>query len=80
MGALPDGVVEAEGSLWVANTTDGDVTRIDPATFATVDRIRSVRARRGSRTGFGAVWVANSGDRTVSRINASTGDVVSSSR
>ena len=27
VGSLPDGVVEAEGFLWVANTADDEVTR-----------------------------------------------------
>jgi YVTN family beta-propeller protein len=77
VGALPDGVVEADGSLWVANTTDGDVTRIDPETFAAVDTVEVGASPAGIAAGFGSIWVANSGDRTVSRINASTGDVVS---
>ena len=78
VGALPDGVVEAEGFLWVANTTDGEVTRIDAADLRPDgQRSRSAPARRAIAAGFGAIWVANSGDRTVSRINASTGDVVS---
>jgi peptide/nickel transport system substrate-binding protein len=77
VGALPDGVVEAEGSLWVVNTTDDEVTRIDAATLLPIDAISVGAGPTSLATGFGAVWVANNGDRTVSRINASTGDVVS---
>ena len=39
VGSLPDGVVEAEGFLWVANTADDEVTRIDAATFSSMDAI-----------------------------------------
>ena len=77
VGALPDGVVEAAGSLWVANTADGEVSQIDPVTFKPTDTLQVGRGPTGITEGFGSVWVANSDDRSVSRINASTGDVVS---
>ena len=77
VGSLPDGVVEAEGSLWVANTTDGEVTRINPETFAPIGKIEVGAGPTAIASGFGSIWVVNSDDRSVSRIHASTGDVVS---
>ncbi len=77
VGALPDGIVDAGGFLWVANTADGEVSQIDPVTLETIDSIQVGRGPTGITEGFGSVWVANSDDRSVSRINASTGDVVS---
>jgi peptide/nickel transport system substrate-binding protein len=77
VGALPDGVTEAEGFLWVANTTDGEVSQIDPVTFNRVETIDVGAGPTGIVGGFGSIWVANSDDRSVSRINASTRDVVS---
>ena len=77
VGALPDGVVAAEGFLWVANTADGEVSQIDPVTFKPIDAIPVGRGPTGIAEGFGSVWVTNSDERSVSRIDTSTGDVVS---
>ena len=76
VGGLPDGVAVADGSLWVANTTDGTVTRVDSATARPVQTIRVGASPSGIVSGFGAIWVANSGDRTVQRINPATNEVV----
>ncbi len=54
--------------MWVANRSDGVVTRIDASTNSAItipvgDKPVAVAV------GGGAVWVANSGDGTVSRID-----------
>ena len=69
VGARPDGVAYGEGAVWVANTTDGTVSRVDPATRAVVQTIEVGGAPSGVAVGFGSVWVANSDARSVSQIN-----------
>ncbi|MFI5254261.1 MAG: ABC transporter substrate-binding protein [Candidatus Limnocylindrales bacterium] len=76
VGGLPDGVAVANGSLWVANTTDGTVSRLDSATGRVVQTIHVGASPAGIASGFGAIWVADSGDRTVDRIDPTTNDVV----
>ena len=76
VGGLPDGVAVANGSLWVANTTDGTVTRLDSTTARPIDTIPVGASPSGIVAGFGAIWVANSGERTVQRIDPTTNTVV----
>jgi len=69
VGRGPSGIAFGGGYVWVANTDDDTVTRIDPRTSATVS-LRVGDAPTGVAYGDGAIWVANSGDGTVSRIDA----------
>ncbi|MGN6176150.1 MAG: BTAD domain-containing putative transcriptional regulator, partial [Streptosporangiaceae bacterium] len=72
----PDGLAYGDGSVWAADTTEGTVSRIDPATHAVVDQI-PVGSDPAAVTVTGQdVWVANSGDGTVSRISAEANAVV----
>jgi len=59
------------GFVWVTNTDDDSVSRIDPLTQS-VTRIPVGRSPRGVAYGAGAVWVADGGDGTVKRIDGST--------
>jgi YVTN family beta-propeller protein len=75
----PEGRADGEvalgaGSLWVTNTVDGTVTRIDAATGKVLVRIPVLPAPRGLAFADGAVWVTsfNNGDVAVSRIDPST--------
>ena len=77
-GNRPDAIAFGEGALWVANTGDDTVSRIDPDTRSVVQTIEVGNGPSGLATGFGSVWVANSGERTVSRINAASNRVVQS--
>lgn len=77
-GNRPDAIAFGEGALWVANTGDDTVSRIDPDTRSVVQTIEVGNWPGGLATGFGSVWVANSGERTVSRINAASNRVVQS--
>jgi peptide/nickel transport system substrate-binding protein len=77
-GNRPDAIAFGEGALWVANTGDDTVSRIDPGTRLVVQTIEVGNGPSGLATGFGSVWVANSGERTVSRINAASNRVVQS--
>jgi peptide/nickel transport system substrate-binding protein len=68
VGHRPTAVAAGFGSVWVTNSTDGSVSRIDRRTKVSVP-ISVGASPSGVAVGAGAVWVANSGDGTVSRID-----------
>jgi YVTN family beta-propeller protein len=73
VGDSPTGVAVGEGAVWVANTGDETVTRLDARTGEPEGRPIPVgEDPRAVGVGGGAVWVANSGDGTVSRIDPAT--------
>jgi YVTN family beta-propeller protein len=63
------------GSVWIVNTADGSVSRIDPAAAKVVATIRVGSAPFGVAAGEGAVWVANQDDDSLSRIDPATNRV-----
>ena len=65
----PAGLAYGDGSVWVVDSTDGILSRIDPATHA-VQQIPVGSAPRAVAITGQDVWVANSGDGTVSRVSA----------
>ena len=71
VGNGPSAVAVGPGAVWVANRTDGTVSRIDPETgVAETQRVGGapsalVADERG-------VWVANSGDQTVVHVDSRT--------
>jgi len=74
-GPSPTGVVVANGSVWVANSGDGTVTRLGSQTIESATGSRPIKVGRkptGIAAGEGAVWVANTGDNTVTRIDPFT--------
>lgn len=58
VGNAPVGVTVGEGSVWVANSGDGTVSRIDPRT-RTVARTIPVRAGDRLAAGEGGVWAVD---------------------
>jgi YVTN family beta-propeller protein len=73
----PAGLAYGDGSVWAVNSTEGTLSRINPATHAVVQQIPVGSAPSAvATTRDGNVWVANSGDGTVSRINAVANTVV----
>ncbi len=66
----PAGLAYGDGSVWAADTTDGTLSRINPATHAVVQQITVGADPTAVAITPGNVWVANSDDGTVSRINA----------
>ena len=70
------GGATATGALWVANSADDTVTRIDPDTNATVFTVPVGDEPVAVAVGAGGVWVANAGDGTVSRIDPTPNEVV----
>ncbi|MEO8517838.1 MAG: ABC transporter substrate-binding protein [Dermatophilaceae bacterium] len=80
VGTDPTGLAFGGGSLWVANGSDGTVSRIDPATHAVIQTIEVGAAPEALSVTAGDVWVANFTDNTVSRINIATNKVADSIR
>jgi YVTN family beta-propeller protein len=78
-GDGPSAAAYGLGSLWIANTTDSSVTRINPATnLRYLGRDVTVGlAPSGITVGFDAVWVTDTGDNRVSRIEADSSSVIS---
>jgi YVTN family beta-propeller protein len=70
----PTAIVVAEGSLWVANSSQASVTRFNPETFeqGPIDTISVGRAPFAIASGEGAIWVANRDDDRVTRIDPAT--------
>jgi YVTN family beta-propeller protein len=77
VGRNPDGVAAADDVVWVTNTDDGTVTRIEDATQDGPSKTVRVGAEpEGIALGERYVWVANSADATVTRIDRRTATVV----
>jgi class 3 adenylate cyclase/streptogramin lyase len=72
----PEQVVFGEDYVWVTNTLDDSVTRIDPQTNVTRTIARVGDGPTAVAAGQGAVWVANSLDGTIAKIDAETATVV----
>ena len=72
VGRGASGIAVGAGAVWVANTLDDTVTRIDPATGETKATIPVGAGPRGLAVGLGAVWVADSRGADVSRIDPRT--------
>jgi YVTN family beta-propeller protein len=75
-GQNPGGVAYGAGSIWVTNTSDGTVSRIDPHSHTVTQTVRVHAQPVAIATSGEDVWVANSGDSSVSRINARENDEV----
>ena len=75
VGLQPRAIAWGEGALWVANTGDDTVSRVDPGTGA-APPIRVGDEPVAVAVGAGAVWVANAGDGTISRIDPGRSEVV----
>ncbi len=75
VGSGPVAIVSGHGSLWVANSEDDTVSRIDPATRE-VEATIGVPSPVDLAVGPDAIWVAGGIAGTVSRIDAESNDVV----
>jgi YVTN family beta-propeller protein len=61
-------VAIGEGAVWVANSDDGTVSRIDPGSNEVTATIAVGREPLRIITAYGAVWVTNRDDGTLVRI------------
>jgi YVTN family beta-propeller protein len=67
--AAPNGVAAGEGAVWVTNTGNDTVSRVDPVLDRAVGTIQVGSGPTAVAVGGGAVWVVNSLDGTLSWIN-----------
>ena len=74
VGQNPGGIAYGAGSIWVTNTSDGTVSRINPRSHAVTQTITVHTQPVGIAVNGDNVWVANSGDSSVSWINAAKDD------
>jgi YVTN family beta-propeller protein len=74
-GNAPAVVAGGAGDVWVTDTFDNTVTRVDP-TGAITATITVGRSPGSIAVGSDAVWVADAGDDDVKRINPRTATVV----
>ena len=58
VGNGPTGIAFGDGSVWVANSLDGTVSRIDPRTSAVTATIAVGERPDAIAVGPGAVWVS----------------------
>jgi len=58
VGSNPSSIVVGGGAVWVANSSDGTISRVDPKTGAVVDTIRVGRSPVGLAFGDGKLWVS----------------------
>jgi DNA-binding beta-propeller fold protein YncE/predicted Ser/Thr protein kinase len=76
VGDSPTGVTALDGSVWVANTGDETVSRLDARTGRRqAPPIPVGEDPRAISASAGAVWVGNFGDATLSRIDTRTNRV-----
>jgi YVTN family beta-propeller protein len=68
VGRGPRGVATDERGVWVTNSLDDSVSRIDPETNRVAETIPVGAGPTAVVSGAGAVWVANNHDGTVTRI------------
>ena len=58
MGHGPTGIAVGDGAVWVANSDDGTIMKIDPALRRVVATIRVGNRPTGVVTANGRVWVS----------------------
>jgi YVTN family beta-propeller protein len=76
VGHLPFRLAIGEGSVWIANSGDETVSRIDPQTNQVVATIKVGKKPLSIAVGAGAVWVANNDDGTISQIDPQSNQVI----
>jgi YVTN family beta-propeller protein len=76
VGIRPSAVAAGDGSIWVANSDDRTLARVDPATVSVQGYIPLQATPTGVAVGAGAVWVANGPAGSVSRVDPGTNLVV----
>jgi YVTN family beta-propeller protein len=72
VGQSPSGIAYGAGSLWVANTGEGTVSRVDPASNRVLQSISVGVSPNAIAVTGNDVWVTNGGSGTVTRVNTVT--------
>ena len=76
VGRRPVALAIGHGSVWVANTDDGTVSRIHPDRREVIRTIGIGAPAIDLAVATDAVWVANGSEGTISRIDPSADAVV----
>ena len=76
VGNGPAGVAVDGRYVWVANSNDGSVARVDSVTGKVRDVTSVGSGADGVAVGYGSIWVTNQSTGTVTRIDPSTGSVI----
>jgi peptide/nickel transport system substrate-binding protein len=76
VGTAPGEVAAGPDAVWVTNSSNNSVSRIDVSTSDVRQTIQVGAGPAGVAVGGGAVWVANGLDGTVSRIDPTANQVV----
>ncbi len=74
VGNGPSSIAAGAGSVWVTNSVDGTVTRIDPSTLV-AETIPVGHGPAAVAVNDAGAWVANAGDNALVRIDTSTNAV-----
>ena len=75
LGAAPGAVAQGSGSIWVANPSEGTVSRLHPEEDR-VDTIDIGDSPTGLAFGGGSLWVAGSEDGAVAQVDPAANRVV----
>src|SRR3954469_15089050 len=75
VGGRAFSLVDAAGSIWVADFSAGTLDRINPATNRVVARVAVGGEPYGLTAGAGSVWVGNNALASVARIDTATNSV-----
>jgi peptide/nickel transport system substrate-binding protein len=75
VGNGPTAVLSAFGSIWVANSLDGTVSRLEPSTGQERTSIPVGEGPNALAAAAGSVWVANEFDGSVTEIDPATNGV-----
>ena len=70
VGAEPDSLAEGLGAMWVTNTSDNSVTRLDLGSGEPMGTHAVGAAPEGIVIARGSAWIANGGDGTVTRLDS----------
>lgn len=76
VGTGPSAIASGPSGVWVANSEDNTIQRIDPVTGEAQAPIGVGEGPDGIAVDGRSLWVANGRDRTVSRIDASNGQAM----
>ena len=72
---MPTAVTASSDGVWVANTGDGTVSRVDTVTNRVTKTIWVGVAPRALASADGSLWVLCTGSGTLSRIDSASGKV-----
>jgi len=78
-GNAPSAIAAGAGSVWVTNSADGTVTRIDPTTLVATT-IPVGHGPAAVAVNAAGAWIANSGDNVLVRVDTETNAVAGSTR